>query len=324
MTDITVAIPTYNRKALLAETIDSVLSQEGASFEVIVVDNASTDGTAAMVSAMGDARVRVEESAVNVGLVGNFNRALVAGTAPFLTVLHDDDLLRPGSLALRAELLASDRTMVVAYGNYGIIDQDRVRTCEVYRPDVPSGAIERPAEYLRAALRGQVRCHMSAALLRRSLIGNVRCDELDGSYTDYGLWMRLACNGSFGLIPLAVADVRVHASAGAAMGNFRLDSSGAVVAFESEQVMRALEVARRVLSNRSLPVPSRTKLRVVAEVDSARRLGRSVATDLAAGMPLWGLMGRVARVQPAAALHPQFWRGVGVRLRDQLRGSPPV
>ena len=52
--DITVAIPTYNRRDLLLQTIESVLTQEGVTFEVIVVDNASSDATVEMVQAIGE------------------------------------------------------------------------------------------------------------------------------------------------------------------------------------------------------------------------------------------------------------------------------
>ena len=261
MFDVTVAIPTYNRKALLRTTIESVLNQNGVSFEAIVFDNASTDGTSEMVESF-DPRLRIELSPTNVGLIGNFNRALSAGTAPLLTVLHDDDVLLSGSLALRAELLRSDESMVVAYSNHGVIDEHGNPTREVYRTHIPSGSIEQSFDFLRAALHGEVRCHMSAALIRRALLADVRCREEDGSFTDHGLWMRLACNGSFGLLPLRLVDIRVHASAGSVMGNFQLDASGTVIPNVTEQVVRTLGVARRVLRDQSLRVPHRGRLRV--------------------------------------------------------------
>ena len=121
--EVTVAIPTYNRKGLLRATLASVLEQQNVSFEVIVLDNASTDGTPEFVESMRDPRVQVSRATTNIGLIANFNRALAAGNSPFLTVLHDDDLLRPGSLALRLELLKSDNSMAVAYSHYGVIDE---------------------------------------------------------------------------------------------------------------------------------------------------------------------------------------------------------
>lgn len=317
MFDVTVAIPTYNRKAMLRTTIESVLNQEGLSFEVIVFDNASTDGTPEMVESFGDARLRVERSPANVGLIGNFNRALSAGTAPLLTVLHDDDVLRAGSLALRAELLHSDEAMVVAYSNYGVIDEHGVRTRAVYRTHIPSGSIEQPFQFLRAALHGEVRCHMSAALIRRQLLGDVRCHEEDGSFTDHGLWMRLACKGSFGVLPLPLCDVRVHASAGSEMGNFRLHANGSVVPNATEQVVRTLHIARRVLGDPTLDVPHRARLRVLAEVEGARQLAPAVAADLALpGTSVTRIVMRALRALPVMVVSPLLVRAVGVRVRN--------
>lgn len=319
MLDVTVAIPTYNRTALLRTTIESVLNQDGVSFEAIVFDNASTDGTPEMVESFDDPRLRIERSPTNVGLIGNFNRALSAGTAPLLTVLHDDDVLLPGSLALRAELLRSDESMVVAYSNYGVIDQYGIRTREVYRTHIPSGSIEQPFDFLRAALHGEVRCHMSAALIRRALLADVRCHEEDGSFTDHGLWMRLACNGSFGLLPLRLLDVRVHASAGSEMGNFQLDANGTVVPNATEQVVRTLGVARRVLRDPSLNVPHRPRLRVLAEIEGVRQLAPAVAADLAVpANSVSRIVLRAVRALPAIVFSPSLLRAVGLRARNRV------
>ena len=318
--EVTVAIPTYNRRDLLSATIESVLEQQDVSFEVIVLDNASTDGTPEFVESLHDPRVQVICAPTNTGLIANFNRALSAGRAPFLTVLHDDDLRRPGSLALRLELLKSDTSMAVAYSYYGVIDQDGVVTRPIYRSHIVSGSIEGAEAFLRAALHGQVRCHMSAALIRRSTLGELRCRDEDGSFTDHGLWMRLACSGSFGLIPLALADVRVHSSAGAAMGNFRLDENGNVVPFATEQTIRTLEIARRVLKDPGLAVPHRRRLRARAEIEGFRQIGRSVGDDLA--VPGTGVLEpvlRAVRSHPAAAVNRRLLLAVAVRLRNRIR-----
>ena len=320
--EVTVAIPTYNRKDLLRATIETVLEQQDVSFEVIVLDNASTDGTPEFVESMHDPRISVKRAPTNTGLIGNFNRALAAGRAPFLTVLHDDDLLRPRSLALRLELLKSDESMAVAYSDYGVIDQNGVITRPVFRTHIASGSIETTEAFLRAALHGEVRCHMSAALIRRSTLGEIRCRAEDGSFTDHGLWMRLACSGSFGLIPLALTDVRVHSSAGAEMGNFRLDEHGNVVPFATEQTVRTLEIARRVLNDRSLAVPRRRRLRARAEIEGFRQLGRSVSADLAVpGTELLGPLQRALRSQPGVVVNRLALRAVAVRVRNRIRTS---
>ncbi len=319
MPAITVAIPTYNRLALLRETLATVLSQEDVDLEVIVIDNASDDGTPEAVEALGDPRVTVVRQPRNVGIIGNLNSALGAGTAPLLMVLHDDDLLRPRSLATRQALLEAHPSMVVAWSFYGVIDGEGTRRAECFVPHIPSRAIEDTLAVLDASTHGIVRIHMSAALIRRSLLGDVRCHEADHSFVDLGLWMRLAPKGTFGLVPLPLSDIRVHVSAGSTMGNFTVDGSGVIVPNAVDQVVKTIGVARRVLSDPSIAVPRRRRLRATAEWRGATRMASSLASDLSFG-PANGRdrIRAAVRGQPLVLCVPLFWRVLLAHLRGRV------
>jgi len=95
---VSVIVPTYDRLALLRETIASVLDQTFGDLELIVVDDGSTDGTASYVRALPDARVRL----VELPHGGNVSRALNAGVAAsrgrWLCVLGSDDVWLPTKL----------------------------------------------------------------------------------------------------------------------------------------------------------------------------------------------------------------------------------
>lgn len=104
------------------------------------------------------------------------------------------------------------------------------------------------------------------------------------------------------------------------MGNFGLDENGVVVPFATEQVVRTLCVARRVLRDPNLDIPNRNRLRMRAEVEATRQIGRAVGADLAvAGTSLSGVVGRAVRAVPAAAFNLAVLRAAGVRVRDRLR-----
>ena len=114
----------------------------------------------------------------------------------------------------------------------------------------------------------------------------------------------------------------MHSSAGAEMGNFRLDEDGNVVPFATEQTVRTLEIARRVLNDPALVVPHRRRLRVRAEMEGFRQLGRSVSADLAVpGTELLGPVQRALRTQPGVAVNRLALRAVAVRIRNRIRTS---
>src|SRR4249920_1379724 len=95
---VTVAIPTYNRAALLRETLDSVLAQTHSNFRLVISDNASTDETADVVASYCDTRIEYVRREHNIGMNANFNRLIELTETEFLTLLPDDDLLYPDYL----------------------------------------------------------------------------------------------------------------------------------------------------------------------------------------------------------------------------------
>ena len=92
---VSVALPVYNAADLVRRAIDSALGQSHGDLEVIVVDNASTDGTPEVVRAYDDPRVRLFRNPTNIGYHRNMNRAVELTTGEYIKFLHADDLLLP-------------------------------------------------------------------------------------------------------------------------------------------------------------------------------------------------------------------------------------
>lgn len=95
---VTVVIPTYNRSSSVGSALASVLAQQGPPFEVVVVDDGSTDGTAEMLSAHIDPRVRVI-AALHGGVCAARNRGAAEARGTWLAFLDSDDSVEPGWLA---------------------------------------------------------------------------------------------------------------------------------------------------------------------------------------------------------------------------------
>src|SRR5689334_25349516 len=93
--DISVVLPTHNRMSLLPRAIASVLAQSDVDFELIVVDDASSDGTAPYLATLADPRVRVTTAQTNLGPSGARNRGLEAVRAPVVAFVDSDDTYRP-------------------------------------------------------------------------------------------------------------------------------------------------------------------------------------------------------------------------------------
>jgi glycosyltransferase involved in cell wall biosynthesis len=102
--EVSVVVPTWNRAHLLEESLASLFAQEGVSFEVVVVDDGSTDGTAALLGAMSDPRVRVIE-APHEGISRARNRGVDAARAAMIAFHDSDDVALPGRLATPARYL---------------------------------------------------------------------------------------------------------------------------------------------------------------------------------------------------------------------------
>lgn len=122
--NLSVVIPAYNNGRTIAETIRSVLDQQGIDLEVVIADHSSTDNTRAVIDEFsGDTRVRILETPAGGGASHNWNRVTDAATGQLLKLVCGDDVLRPGVLARQAGLL-SDPGIALTACRRDIVDAD--------------------------------------------------------------------------------------------------------------------------------------------------------------------------------------------------------
>jgi glycosyltransferase involved in cell wall biosynthesis len=110
--EISVVLTTFNRAALLARAIDSVLAQELADFELIVIDDASSDDTAQRLAALRDPRITFHVAKSNLGPSGARNLGLEAARAPIVAFLDSDDTYLRGRLSVPLAAFARDPGVV--------------------------------------------------------------------------------------------------------------------------------------------------------------------------------------------------------------------
>lgn len=196
---VTIGLPVFNGENYLREAIDSVLSQSFADFELIVRDNASSDGTAAicMEAARRDSRVRYIRNDSNIGAGPNFNGLVDFATGEYFKWLAHDDLMAPGFLAACVESLEADRSAVLACPRVRFVDPNGTLLDEYvspYRTDAPDRVVR-----FSDMLRGGHRCFEVFGVIR---LADLKRTRLLGNYNngDGVLLSHLALLGRFAVI----------------------------------------------------------------------------------------------------------------------------
>ena len=207
-------IPHFNRRDLLDPLFKSLYSQSRAFDEIILVDNGSQDGSAALATALGARVISLEK---NLGFAAAVNRGIESSTAGWIAILNNDVTLAPDWLELLLETTASFATgKILKASDHSLIDGtfDEISRaacawrCGQGRPDAP---VWNQRRQIRMA-------PMTAAIFRRSIFNEIgHLDENFGSYledVDFGIRCALAGH-SGAYIPSAVAYHRGSATWGA-------------------------------------------------------------------------------------------------------------
>ncbi|MCG3207723.1 MAG: hypothetical protein FOGNACKC_01323 [Anaerolineae bacterium] len=122
MQNVTVIIPTYNRSVYLAQTLRSVLNQTYPYFEVVVIDDGSSDNTAEVVNNFSDGRLHYLYQS-NSGRSSARNRGIAAAKGNYLAFLDDDDLYLPHKLACQVAFLETNPNVALVASGTQLLDQ---------------------------------------------------------------------------------------------------------------------------------------------------------------------------------------------------------
>ncbi|MCI0698577.1 glycosyltransferase [candidate division KSB1 bacterium] len=187
-----VIIPTFNRVAFLREAIDSVLAQTEKDFELIVVDDGSTDGTRELVAEHGDRIRYFFQPNAGASAARNFGIRHAAGN--LMAFLDSDDLWLPKKLARQVQWMAAHSNIMLCY-----TDEIWIRR-----------GVRVNQKMIHAKAGGWIyplclpRCIISpsSVLMRRELFDAVGLfDEQLPVCEDYDLWLRVASRFEVGFIP---------------------------------------------------------------------------------------------------------------------------
>jgi len=194
---VSVIIPTCNRARWVAAAVESVLNQDFEDFELLVIDDGSTDDTLQRLKGYGN-RLRII-CQPNRGVSAARNRGIRASTAPLIAFLDSDDLWLPGKLARQVAFFEQNPDCRICQTEE-IWERNGRRVNPRRRHAKTAGMIfERSLELCLVS--------PSAVMLRRTLLDAVGMfDEHLPACEDYDLWLRVSCRYPVGLIeaPLIV------------------------------------------------------------------------------------------------------------------------
>lgn len=118
-------MPAHNAEKYISDAISSVIAQSVTDWELLVIDDRSTDGTAAIARGFSnaDSRIRVYSNDENIGVAATRNRGISLARGEWIAFLDSDDLWRPQKLARQLEKAASTGAELI-YTSYSIFRDD--------------------------------------------------------------------------------------------------------------------------------------------------------------------------------------------------------
>lgn len=190
---VSVIIPTYNRAQKVARAVTSVLCQRYTDYELIVVDDGSSDETAGTLSLFPPRLTRLVHER-NRGVSAARNTGIMASRAPLIAFLDSDDYWLPDKLSVQTAFFEA-HPEAMACQTQEIWIRKGVRVNPAKKHLKPSGSIFVPS--LKLCLVSP-----SAVMVRRSLLDEVGLfDEALPVCEDYDLWLRVSCRYPIHLIP---------------------------------------------------------------------------------------------------------------------------
>lgn len=199
---ISIVMPVWNGEKYLAEAVESCFTQTFQDFELIVVDDGSTDGTARILDSCKDLRLRVFRLD-HGGIVNALNFGVAQSRAEWIARHDADDRSRPNRLQRQWSALQKNRDAVLCFTGTSLLNES----------DAKIGQSRLPRTRALIALRLCFQCpitHSTVIFKKETFhkVGGYRSDERHAE--DYALWGRMIERGEFVALPERLLQFRVH------------------------------------------------------------------------------------------------------------------
>jgi len=200
---ISVVIPVYNRERYIGAAIASVLAQTFGDFELLVIDDGSTDGTGDVVRSFHDQRIRLLRHGANQGIARARNAGVDAARGDYLAFLDSDDVALPERLAEQVGFLDAHPDHVAVGAWIDWMDDRGRPTGRVKRRPLRSDDVSA----LRLFRQG---IENTASMARTAVLRHYRHDEHFEVSEDFDIWARIAADRPIANLPQVLVLRRAH------------------------------------------------------------------------------------------------------------------
>lgn len=256
---VTVLMPVYNGAPFLGEAISSVLAQSFIDFELLIIDDGSTDNSAELIRSHADERVRLIRNDRNLGLIASLNKGIDLAKGSFIARMDADDRMHPERLAKQITTMLADPGIAVlaTYVEFINTDGEVFGDWDTDRKATTEDAI--------AAMLPRTNCiaHPSV-MIRRSQLGAMRYAPGQDGAEDWDLWMRMGSRHlRIAKLPEVLLQYRVHAGSVMAGSKRQLSLERRLLRTRHRYMMGEL---RRLRSNTFNARVVRAQVRTVARM----------------------------------------------------------
>ena len=209
---ITVAMPVFNGEGYVHLAIQSVLDQTYSDFELLIVDNCSTDGTLDVVKTFSDPRIHLHVNSTNLGMVGNWNRSVELATGEYIKFLSHDDLLDATCLEEQITGFLNHKQE-----NIGIVTCKKRVINEGGKKVMPGFGLRGQSRLIsgRVAIRKSIRSgrniigEPSVVLIKISVLKSAGPFELPAFTPDIKMWFKILQKNNLYFIDKTLASYRI-------------------------------------------------------------------------------------------------------------------
>lgn len=187
---VSIILPAYNCEKYIAEAVTSILTQVYDNFELIVVNDGSTDNTAAVLSSITDQRMRVLENPGNQGLIYSLNRAIDEAKGEFIARMDADDIATNDRIEKQVHWLLHHPQTAAVGCFIRLIDETGAAL-----PDWPLDRETATASAIRNAMPRENCLAHPTVMLRAAILKNYRYRGEQKNIEDYDLWLRMLADG---------------------------------------------------------------------------------------------------------------------------------
>lgn len=128
--NITVCLATYNGIKYLNQQLDSIFNQNTIPSEIIIADDCSNDGTLEYIKSLRDPRIKILESKNNIGVINNFERAIMAAHGDVIFLCDQDDVWLPNKISTVLSLIHDDTSLIIH--NAYVTNADLIKSSKTY------------------------------------------------------------------------------------------------------------------------------------------------------------------------------------------------